>query len=315
MGSDTKMYALKWALPEIEKSSMGEIYQKGRWELGFALLGKLCALTPDPPRALVILSSLIIVGLSSFAIIRISSRPALAFVLLILSSLFYQDMQLMRQAIAYSIAQVALIPLLKRKYLPYFGLVLLAFFFHKSAFILAFVPLLIEIFRYWKSKILMSSAIIILLIVLFTPTGVFNFILSHAGYSNYLGTTYGGSNHAAPLLLLACFVSWLVSALMTRRTKHLTVSDTKQEEKVFISILLLGIVVCCLAWRMAILYRFTPYPLAMLIPLFTNQEKVHGDIRIRGSQFFLDYAPFIGLFVMYTFLVPSWTSVFPYSFM
>lgn len=263
-----------------------------------------------------ILTSLFILGLSSFAILKLSNRPALAFSLIILSSLYYHDMQILRQAIAMSILQCALIPLLRKQYLRYVILVFVAFLFHKSAILLVVLPYAVFLvkFRTKKSFWLIFGSMCILLLIF--PMSLLNMVMSRLGYENYVGSQeYGGSNHLAPLLLLLCFIAWLVSTHTAKNNTDQNVEKDKTNKQVLLAILFFGILASCIALKIAILYRLIPYFLALFIPLFVNDEASDISRDAKISNVFLSYSPFIGLFIMYTFLVPSWTAVFPYIVM
>jgi hypothetical protein len=313
VGSDTAMYALNWALPEITNSSWPEIIDNGRWEIGFALICKLCALTPNPPRSLLIVTSVIIFGCAAYAVSRVSENPALSWLLLILSGLFYFDMQLMRQAIAIAIIQVGIIALLKHRNILFLISVVLATTFHKSALVVTL--LLITIYcvgrRSWR--VLLALFFMFLAIILVTPLSLFNQLLSSIGYDNYADSIqYNTSGNLVPTLYILIFLSFLLAFWIAKKYTFDSLNMSRTDI-IYLGTLLCGLLFSCASFKSAIIYRTIFYfigILTLIAPSYTFSKVRMSSNALSLSLF---YGPFIVLFILYTFIVPDWSMVFPYE--
>jgi hypothetical protein len=312
------MYAINWALPEIGSSSLADIVQKGRWEIGFALLCKLMFLFPNPPRALLFFSSLLIVGVTTFAIFHLTNKPALAFTLYLLSGTFYSNLSLMRQAIAMSLFLVGLIPLKKGKITPYCVIVIVAALFHKSALIMLLLPVLIWLVRRKSRQLTILGIVIGLSLIVVTPITLLQKMLGGAGYDNYVQSEqYGSSGHLTPVLYICCLLLWFISyriSVQGEKEKDLDSSPYVDENEINLvyGIVILGLIISVASLRLAILFRLAGYCFAATTPLFANTAITKKSNAIGVA---LLYTPYIALFIFTTYLVPTWTGVFPYELM
>lgn len=321
VGADTSMYAIDWALPEIRSSSLADIFQAGRWEIGFAILCKLMFLFPNPARALLFFSSLIIFSITTFAIFHLTDKPAVAFTLYLLSGTFYNDLSLMRQAIAMSLFLIGLIPLRRGKTPIYCIIIIFAALFHKSALVMLLLPILMWILRR-KSKRLTAIGIVIgLFLILLTPISLLEKLLGGAGYDNYVqNEQFGSSGHLTPILYIICFLLWQISYRISTRleeTKN-SVSSTyinKNETNLVYGIIILGFIISFASLRLAILFRIAAYCFVAITPLLANSRNTSISGRSNSIGVTLLYAPYIVLFIFTTYRVPTWTAVFPYELM
>ena len=91
---------------------------------------------------------------------KYSKHYFLAIVLYYLFGYTYFNMEILREAIAICIFLLSVNFLLKKKYIPYFITILIAFGFHLSAFILFFIPIALffvsKKFSWWNILILIS---------------------------------------------------------------------------------------------------------------------------------------------------------------
>lgn len=318
VGADTLMYAIDWALPEIGSSSLSDIFQKGRWEIGFALLCKLILLFPNPPRALLFFSSLLIVGFTFFAIFHLTNKPALAFTLYFLSGTFYSNLSLMRQAIAMSLFLVGLVPLKKGKITPYCIITIIAALFHRTALIMLLLPILVWLVRRKSRQLTVLGIVIWLSLIIVTPIPLLQKILGGAGYDNYVQSEqYGSSGHLTPVLYICCFLLWFISyriSVQRGREKNLDSSPQVDENEINLvyGIIILGLIISVASLRLAILFRLTGYCFAATAPFFANISMTKKSNVISVA---LLYAPYVALFIFTTYLVPTWTGVFPYELM
>lgn len=105
-------------------------------EMGFCYLMKAFTLiSPEPVFLFGVISFFVMIPIG-ITIYRYSTRPGLSFFLLITLQYFALSMNFMRQAMAMSLAMLAMPFLEKKKIVPYMAIVLLAATIHKSALVL-----------------------------------------------------------------------------------------------------------------------------------------------------------------------------------
>ena len=305
VGADTYMYTTGWALPEINDSTLSDIYQNGRWEIGFAILCKMCLLTSNPRRCLLVISGLMIFIFLTIAAFSVSDNPALFFFLYILSGEFYASMNTMRQAIAIAISAIAFIFFKRNNKLLYVITIVVASMFHKSVLVLL---LLLVIGWLMKRKSIQLTAffvVIMCVVMLVMPNSLYSQFLGATGYDNYINNdAYATSGHVAPLLYLLCFLCWGWSWLIGNRREG--------NERECVSMLVLGIILCIAGIKSAIMFRLIDYCFVgiCLYSCYFRASRIDRQSNIYANILF--YAPFLGLYCFTSYLVPTWTRVFPY---
>lgn len=309
VGADTRMYAIDWALPEIKNSSFIEIIQKNRWEIGFAALCKICIHFKDPSRTLLVLAGLLIYSMLGLAIYRLTKNFCLVILLFFLSGQFYGSMNTMRQTIAAAIVMVGVSFLTRDENYEFFLLIFMAALFHKSALLMLLLyPAKLILMR--KSRqIIVTAYTCMLLAFLVLPSSIIIPVLGYTGYSNYIdNAAYGSSGHIAPILYLLCFCSWIVSFSLRKKKRSLLSSF----DLCYFSFLAIGALICVCAFKIAIFIRLADYCFTGVLILGSRYQFAEISRSSKIQDILLFYLPFVFLFAFSTFVVPTWTNVFPY---
>lgn len=129
----------------------------GYYETGFVLINKFCLLFSGNYQTLFIVTSIIIYGLLFYIIRRYSIDPRTSFLVFFLSSMFFNSLSNIRQAMAMTICLLAVMNYLEndkkqiRKLIEFYLLVFLAYEFHTSAIMWAIIPF-VTAFDHFKLK-------------------------------------------------------------------------------------------------------------------------------------------------------------------
>ena len=321
VGSDTIMYVQR-ALSDSKNLSLREIYAEGRWEIGFAALCKFCLLFESPGRALIVVSSLLTFSIMGIATFRLSPRPATSGLLLILGSIFFLDLQLMRQAIAMAIVLYACQYLKRKTIYAYVLLVFAAALFHKSALIMLLLPAIEYIISRKHKLLTQMSIIVVAVLIVVVPASLYIQLSGLTGYSGYTdSSSYWQSGNKTPVLYVLCFASWLIAFVEVKRgTDELSIDEVSSKAEInydnlIYATLILGLLLCILSFRVSILVRLVPYCftiISVLIPSY-NKSIIKSDASVKTLS--LLYFPFIMLFVFTVYIVPDWLAVFDYQLM
>lgn len=306
VGADTRMYTMNWALPQIEDSSFSQIWHEGRWEIGFAALCKLCLRTANPARCLLVVTSIIIFTLLTIAAFNISASPALVFFLYTLSGEFYVSMNAMRQAIAMSVVALALVFFYRNKNYVFIFLIICAAMFHKSALVLLLLLVIRWLLGLKSKQIIFAAVIALCIILLVIPAGIIAAVVAILGYDNYLDSVVDGSGHATPIIYLLCFLCWGICWLIADRR------DNSQAAICCKSVLVFSILLCVCSVKNAIIFRLIDYGMIGMVLFggyFRSSHITRNSDVVENALF---YGPFIILFCCTTYLIPTWTNVFPY---
>lgn len=109
VGADTKEYVkVFYNIGNLE-------LMRGRYEIGFLRYVELLHKISNNPGILIIMSSLICIGASCVFTYEFSKSPMLSMMLYILLGAYFSQMNVMRQAIAMSILEVAFMIMLKNR--------------------------------------------------------------------------------------------------------------------------------------------------------------------------------------------------------
>jgi transmembrane protein EpsG len=148
-------------------------------EVGFLLLNMAIDYLTDDPYWLFLSIALIITFINLYTATKISNRYGLIIFLYLISIYFFQSTYLLRQALAVSFANLALLAYLKDLKIRYFLLSIVASTFHATAIIL--FPIFF-IFKKTKNAKSYLNIIVVTVVVFFLFGSVFNTILSTTPY-------------------------------------------------------------------------------------------------------------------------------------
>lgn len=221
----------------------------------------------------------------------------------ILSQFFFETTNLMRQMIAVSIILNAYYFLYKRKYILYFSIIFLCYYFHKSSIICLFVPFL-RLFKLNKKTIKFYFCILLFL----TFFGVkFLYVIIQILFPEYAGYFVNSSAYGiAPigfklgsllnLIIQLCFVLYY----------HKNIDYNNELLCFYFRIYLIGTLCTACSVMFAPFVRLAFYFTSSFIPISSLLSYRRKDLLV-----------LLLVLLMYCFTVcflrPQWTGFFPYS--
>lgn len=327
VGVDTRTYVDLFEHIEQEK------FADSRYEIGFLVYVSVLHRLSDDPGILLVVSSAICIGAACLITYYFSKNPILSMMLYILLGEYFSQMNIMRQAIAMSIIEIAFILLLKKegrgKLVAAF-LILLAATFHTVAYI-GFLPYILVIQgnrkktkprriarRHEKIKAEGITAYRILgytsviACVAFAGYSFLMFLveLTLPGYVSYFFSEWSDANYNASLFnTLIQLVFAVIGALIFGKKR------LDKIEKAAAIMLSLSVIFYTVSMRMEIWNRvaglFGIYTYLIWAPTFTS------EIRKARERFFVN-AAIVVCSAAYMMIVlvyrPEWTLVVPYYF-
>lgn len=177
VGVDYNSYL--WLFQDIKEKK--GVYIEG----GYLKLNQIIIKLTNNPQALFFVTSVIIIGLVFIGIYAYSQNPALSIFLFFTMGYLFSSFNILRQYIAVAVLFAGLKFIKENKLLPYLVLVLIAFFFHKTAVIM--LPLFFLTRIRWKQSYML---IISMIAACFIPLrGILTNILVLTFYPQYAGTS------------------------------------------------------------------------------------------------------------------------------
>lgn len=319
VGTDTQQYVD--AVTSVKTLGYAE-YQSSdlysNYEVGFRMLMRIAAVSSDPARALIILSSLIIIPIPFYVIYRVSDNPSLGYVVYFLSTIYYFNFTAMRQSLAISFIFLSLLALYKEKrFTPYLFLII-AVCFHTTAFL--FLPVLLFIRIKPNASLYFFvplTAASILFIGRFLPR-LFILIPQYHGYLS--DSKYLVSGNMMPILQV-CFFGILFIVFMLLRHEPIIINGKNvAEHDGYTNLCTAGIISCAVmvivgasALYVNIFYRFMYEFLpviCLVLPMQLERRKVPGDISIHSVALTTSIAVF---FTAFLFVPTTWFGIVPYT--
>lgn len=158
-------------------------------ELGYKVLVEVCLIFTKDYAIIFIITSAIIIGLTFYTIYKESDSPIISVAIYFLSCFFFHSLNLMREYLAISIVLISYRYLIKRKYIPYVILSIIAFLFHSSS-----VVVIVGVFLCNKEVFNIKRTIIIS-IILFIFGGFMwkylgAYIINYTRFGTYIGSKF-----------------------------------------------------------------------------------------------------------------------------
>lgn len=314
VGTDTLQYAYAARLMDSygynTYMELGGMYAD--YEPGFILLLWLCSMLGDPVRALIVLSSLLIVGLQYFSIAMICKRPAVSYVLLFLVSQYYFGLTGMRQAIGSSVVLLAVVLMLKDKRALSFVALLVATSFHYTSLVAAPVLLLTKIKV--PRKAIKWCAVCAVAIFALGPLlpGLFSLLGKYDGYVSS-GQAYLVSGRLMPVIQVAFF--GVMTFCLTRESggdDPMAFGGPGRLVNMGVIASLIGVLIGVSAFYVNLFYRF----MYILLPIVAaSAETVFGK-RVAPAlslSKIAAYSACLLMFVAFQFVDAQWFGISPYA--
>lgn len=278
-----------------------------RYEYGFSYLCWILGKISKEPNILIFATSLFInISVARF-IYKNSDNITISVILYFLGNFFFSYMNIMRQALAIAIILWGYEYLKQNKYVKFSIFVIVASFFHGTAF-LALILILLKKINYNKNFLFM--------VITFSVLSFFfgkNIFLILSKFSSrllkYAGGRFDVENYFAALLN---FVVYLVSYIFGFMCIYKNELKTKNND--MIGIMGMAVVCSSLTMKVSLFNRFTPYFSIFIIIWLANAI---CEIKNRNNKRVYKIIIII-LFLLYWSIIlmlrPEWYGVVPYKF-
>lgn len=285
-----------------------------RYEYGFSLLCVLLNKISSNPQILLITTSIFI----NYSILRFiyknSDNKLLSVLLYILLNTYFFYTSAMRQAIAISIILLGFDNVQSEKYVKFILYVLVASFFHQSAF-------LSLLFIFFKKKRYNKTFIYELLIMF-----VFFFIFGKNIFDvlsklsprlgEYSMSQFNVENYFGALLQFALnFVLFFIGYFIILKKDITILIDKKNKNNIYVGIMAGSLLFYLLTMKVSIFNRFSPYFSIFIIIWLPN---CLSKLKFSKNRLFLSISIVFVLIIywgMINYLRPEWYGMVPYSFL
>jgi hypothetical protein len=319
VGTDTQQYV---DAVMLMKSLGYQAYNRSGlyagYEYGFRLLMYICTQFGNPSRALIIFSALIIVILPFYVIYRIVENPSIVYVLYYLSTLYYFNLNGMRQSLAVAFLFMSILAVYRKsRFMPFVWFVI-AFLFHTTALI--FLPLLILSRIRPKISLLFwvpFGSIVILGAGRFLPR-LFSIIPKYNGYVSE-GGQYLVSGRLMPIIQIVLFIVLLAVFMLNMREKTLILKFPGVQSFEYPALINMAVYACAVAILVGacslyvnVFYRmmYEMWPIVILIlPKFVQSDKDSGPLPL---SMIVAYLSIVVFFVAFFFVPTGWFGIDPY---
>lgn len=310
MGIDTIQYvsAAEWF--KSIKSFEGSGYS--RFEPLFKFLTIIISNFENYDRLLIIITSILIIVPTFYFMYKIIPNLGIGYVFYYLSTLYFNDMNLMRQCLANSIIVIAIYIAYKQHYLIALLTACLAFGFHYSAIIAIFVIFLTR-FEINRSAYIITLIAFIAMIVF--GDFIWKLFLQSGDYSFYENSAYSSGSTKLPWLTIFLFLVLLYSFINTEYNKEAIDCSYQQflvVKRIGIYSSMMGVVGAAGNLQFNIFSRFNIITLGLVVtvcPLLLEFVKPKWSLLIKASVFFA----FIVFFIFSMVYTNSWFGIFPYE--
>lgn len=273
-----------------------------RFEAGFVFLCYFLSRFSNNYRVLLLVTSVIIFSCVMYFIRKNSKNIPFSIYLFIALNFFGMYMNVMRQALAIGIILIIYEKFLKeKKYFKYCLGVLVAMLFHKSAFIMLFLPLILKI--NFKPKVIMSAFALGVGFFLFGDK-ILAVIANVIGYGGYITKLdYFSSNYFGALLLF--MVNLFIFIFCYFKKSKLEINELN-----LLKISFVGLIISLCTIKISIIGRINEYFNIFNIILIPN-------ILVKTkNKLFIAFMMII-LFFLYWYIIaefrPEWHGVIPYE--
>lgn len=283
-----------------------------RFEPGFKVLIYVSSVFPNSASAFLILSALLIVPIPFYVIYKISNNLSESYLLYYLTTVYFFNFGVTRQAIAEAFVCLAVLYSIKNNMKASIAFAIFAFIFHVSSiFVLpAIVLVRISPKRYFYIALLCASGL------LYVFGGKIVALFGGTQYSYYSDSTYATGSTKLPWMFIVIFVVSIM--LLEYIRSNVNDMDGCGEIKAIYNIsfylCMTGILISIIVLHVNLFYRINYYAIEIIsfaIPIVLNEigERKYDVIKI---GYYLMYAVYFYLFLHYA---GDWFGIFPYHTM
>lgn len=314
VGMDTNQYIKAYEnISYLNWNQLNEI----SYEIGFSVLCKFLSYISIKPQILIIISSMFIMMSVARFIYKNSSDVVMSVLLFITLNVFFNYMNIMRQAIAISIILCSYEYLKKNKYIKFSLATIIASLFHQSA-IICLIFIFFEKLKYKYKYILILFFLIIITFIFFGK--FYNVIVFlFVKYSSYMRGTYGRENYFGSLIealvSLAIFSLGFICIkkdIFKEKNKSNILEYERRRINFLLWIMSAYIFFSVMTIKMNIFNRLVSYFLIFTIIWIPEAFKFIKNKKERNLYYYL--VILLTLVYCNTILLfrPEWTGVIPY---
>ncbi len=239
-------------------------------DIGNFLLCKTIGIFTSDPFYYFFITSFIICFFMFKAILNNSSRPSLSILLFVISGLYFDSFNLVRQYMAISILLYSLKFLIRNEFKKYALYIIIASTFHNSAIIM------LPLYFFLKMRLtpLKKFVFISILFVSFPFLDrIIFYLISLTKYSYYFDTSYNTINPAYSEIITSSIL-FVIASLFCKKAK----SD--KEFNIFYNYSILFFVISLLSFKIILAYRILAYFKVIaifIVPKFIDYIKLGKD--------------------------------------
>lgn len=294
-----------------ESPSLGSF----RFEFGFTLLCKILYLLFENGQSLIIFTS-IFINFSVYRFIRNNSKNSFqSLMLYIFMNLFFNYMNIMRQAMAIAVLLLGYDLLREKKYFSYLIVILIASQFHVSA-LLAVGLIALKAIRFNKKSVISLAVAGIIVFALLNQ--VFDLLIFiFPKYSSYKDSIYASGNLFGSLLEFMMNFFIVVLLILANRSFQKSEENALSEETNFYSLtMIVYLIFLSFIIRINIFNRLSPilgiYFIAY-VPNMLEQIKEESENTEKRCRY-ITFAIAVAAFFVINLFRPEWTGAVPYTF-
>lgn len=312
VGTDTLQYVDATSLMQsmgykgYENSGMYSNY-----EPGFKLLMYVCTKFSDSSKALIVISSVIIISIPFFVIYKLSNYPALSYVFYFLSTMYYFDLNAMRQTMSIAFLFLVIYEVSKDKKVMAFVYLACAVLFHMTALI--FVPVLLLAKHKPKKSILkltLVGAVFVMIGGRFLPK-LFTVISKYNGYASSQYLTSGKTMPFIQIILFGTLLMLFFQYYSSVMSSDVVSKDAKLWNLVTYSSAFMVLIGCSVFYVnvfFRFMYIFLPV-FCIILPNFVWDNYLNKKISIHSV---VSYLAILVFFLSFLFVPDTWFGINPY---
>lgn len=309
VGNDTVEYVRVF---KLINSGFDVSMFEGRYEIGFLSLVKMSTIISNNYSMLLTISTFIVFFGVLFFIKQYSYMPGFSLALFFYLRYYDDSLNTLRLSLAISLTMIAMHFLINKKVFRFYIMIIIAFFFHKTALAFMFIPLFNKIKLNFKSISILTT--ITVMTTLFFEK-IFNLlIVIFPTYSYYIGTDYlNTSNNLATILMIFINLIMIFFIYYIDQSEKNNISNDNIENLLYKS-LVLGTLFLVISLKFSLLARIADYYLVYIIILLPNTIKKIKNKTILVFVLLIILFFFICYYVFIVMFKPEWNQVYPYSF-
>ena len=312
VGTDTPQYVDATSIMQLlgyrgyENSGMYANY-----EPFFKALMYICTQFDDSSRALIVISSLIIVIIPFYVIYKISSFPALGYVFYFLSTMYYFDITAMRQSLSLAFLFLVIYALYEGKEIKALVFLFCAVMFHMTALI--FLPVYLMAKVKPKKNLLVYSVfgIAVVMVVGRLLPKLFTLISKYNGYAS---SSYLTSGKMMPFIQIVFFGALLI--IFLHYTGDVLPEDLESSTHRLWNMATYScafmVLVGCSVFYVNVFYRFMYIFLPVICLIFPNFLWENYINKTISNHSVICYVAILIFFLSFLFVPDTWFGLNPY---